>query len=229
MSRLEPARPTYTLVRQDTPLREAPELDAAQQAVVDHPGGPLLVLAGPGTGKTSTLVEAVAARVRRGTPPERVLVLTFSRRAAMELRDRMAARLEGHAPQAATFHSFCYAVVRAHQDRELFAEPLRLLSGPEQDLYLRELLAGQLDLARSGRAIGAMQMIDPHLESTHYWGEIEPIDAHTCEYRTGDDDLDWLALRIAMFGVDFDVHEPPELREQLRIIALRLGRASGSY
>jgi predicted DNA-binding transcriptional regulator YafY len=61
-----------------------------------------------------------------------------------------------------------------------------------------------------------------------YWGAVEPIDDHTCEYRTGDDDLDWLALRIAMFGVDFDVHEPPELREQLRIIARRLGRAGGS-
>jgi hypothetical protein len=44
-----------------------------------------------------------------------------------------------------------------------------------------------------------------------YWGAIEPIDAHTCEYRTGDDDLRWLALRIAMLGVDFEVHEPHEL------------------
>src|SRR5918997_5107645 len=61
-----------------------------------------------------------------------------------------------------------------------------------------------------------------------HWGAVAPVDDHTCEYRTGDDDLDWLALRIAMFGVDFDVHEPPELREQLRIIARRLGRASGS-
>ena len=40
---------------------------------------------------------------------------------------------------------------------------------------------------------------------------IEPIDEHSCAYRTGDDDLDWLALRIAMLGVDFEVHEPPEL------------------
>jgi predicted DNA-binding transcriptional regulator YafY len=58
-----------------------------------------------------------------------------------------------------------------------------------------------------------------------YWGAIEPIDAHTCEYRTGDDDLRWLALRIAMLGVDFEVHEPPELVEQLRALASRLGRA----
>jgi len=58
-----------------------------------------------------------------------------------------------------------------------------------------------------------------------YWGAIEPIDAHTCTYRTGDDDLRWLALRIAMLGVDFEVHEPPELVEHLRALAARLGRA----
>jgi predicted DNA-binding transcriptional regulator YafY len=58
-------------------------------------------------------------------------------------------------------------------------------------------------------------------------GAIEPLDAHTCEYRTGDDDLRWLALRIAMLGVDFDVHEPPELLDHLRTLARRLGRAAG--
>jgi predicted DNA-binding transcriptional regulator YafY len=59
-----------------------------------------------------------------------------------------------------------------------------------------------------------------------HWGAVEPIDAHTCEYRLGDDDLRWLALRIAMLGVDFEVHEPPELVEQLRALALRLTRAT---
>jgi predicted DNA-binding transcriptional regulator YafY len=59
-----------------------------------------------------------------------------------------------------------------------------------------------------------------------YWGTIEPADAHTCEYRTGDDDLGWLALRIAMLGVDFEVHEPPELVEHLRALASRLTRAA---
>jgi predicted DNA-binding transcriptional regulator YafY len=59
-----------------------------------------------------------------------------------------------------------------------------------------------------------------------YWGAVEPIDAQTCEYRTGDDDLRWLALRIAMLGVDFEVHEPPELLEHLRALARRLERAA---
>lgn len=143
----------YRLVRTPPGSVEPPLLDAGQRAVVDHPGGPLLVLAGPGTGKTTTLVESVAARVNRGADPARILVLTFSRKAATELRDRMAARLgAARGPQATTFHSYCYALVRAHQDADLFADPLRLLSGPEQDVTVRELLAGQLDLEKEGLA-----------------------------------------------------------------------------
>lgn len=131
----------YRLVRTPPGSVEPPLLDAPQRAVVDHRDGPLLVLAGPGTGKTTTLVEAVARRVADGTDPARILVLTFSRKAAVELRDRMAARLGGvRGPQATTFHSYCYALVRAHQDADLFADPLRLLSGPEQDVTVRELL-----------------------------------------------------------------------------------------
>jgi predicted DNA-binding transcriptional regulator YafY len=60
-----------------------------------------------------------------------------------------------------------------------------------------------------------------------YWGTFEPIDAHSCEYRAGDDDLGWLAMRIAMLGVDVEVHEPPELVEHLRALARRLRRAAG--
>ncbi|MFJ2438084.1 ATP-dependent helicase [Streptomyces anulatus] len=143
----------YRLVRTPPGSVDPPLLDAGQRAVVDHPGGPLLVLAGPGTGKTTTLVESVAARVNGGADPARILVLTFSRKAAVELRDRMAARLgAARGPQATTFHSYCYALVRAHQDADLFADPLRLLSGPEQDVTVRELLAGQLDLEKEGLA-----------------------------------------------------------------------------
>jgi predicted DNA-binding transcriptional regulator YafY len=57
-------------------------------------------------------------------------------------------------------------------------------------------------------------------------GALEPIDADRCEYRTADDDLEWLAIRIAMLGVDVDVHEPPELVEQLSLLARRLQRAA---
>ncbi|MEU9153807.1 ATP-dependent DNA helicase [Streptomyces sp. NPDC048417] len=144
-------RGAYRLVRTPPADTDPPRLDAAQRAVVDHGAGPLLVLAGPGTGKTTTLVESVAARIARGGDPERILVLTFSRKAAVELRDRMALRVgAARAPRATTFHSYCYALVRAHQDSGLFVDPLRLLSGPEQDVTVRELLAGQAELERLG-------------------------------------------------------------------------------
>jgi predicted DNA-binding transcriptional regulator YafY len=56
-------------------------------------------------------------------------------------------------------------------------------------------------------------------------GALEPIDEARCEYRTADENLEWLALRIAMLGVDVEVHEPPELIEQLGVLADRLRRA----
>jgi predicted DNA-binding transcriptional regulator YafY len=59
-----------------------------------------------------------------------------------------------------------------------------------------------------------------------HWGTVRPIDERTCEYRTGDDDLRWLALRIAMLGVDFEVEGPPELSQHLRILSERLRRGS---
>ena len=59
-------------------------------------------------------------------------------------------------------------------------------------------------------------------------GSIEPLGEDRCEYRTGDDNLDWLAPRIAMLGVDFDVHEPPELVEHLQGLARRLARSGAA-
>ncbi|MFE3900959.1 ATP-dependent helicase [Streptomyces sp. NPDC059153] len=187
----------YRLVRTPPGSVDPPLLDAAQRAVVDHPGGPLLVLAGPGTGKTTTLVEAVAARIARGGDPARILVLTFSRKAAVELRDRMAARLgAARGPQATTFHSFCYALVRAHQDADLFAEPMRLLSGPEQDVTVRELLAGQLELEQDGFAhIRWPDELRACLTTRGFADEVRAVLARSRELGLGPDALTDFARR----------------------------------
>jgi predicted DNA-binding transcriptional regulator YafY len=55
---------------------------------------------------------------------------------------------------------------------------------------------------------------------------VTPLDDGTCEYRPSDDSLDWLAMRVGMIGVDFEVHEPPELVETLRALIGRLERAT---
>jgi superfamily I DNA/RNA helicase/RecB family exonuclease len=140
----------YTLIRTPPELVRAPELDPSQQAVVDHPGGPLLVLAGPGTGKTTTLVEACVDRVeRRGLRADQILVLTFSRKAAADLRQRITGRLGRSVvtPMVFTFHAFCYALVRRYSEiggstPADGAPPLRLLTAPEQEFRLREMLEG---------------------------------------------------------------------------------------
>ncbi|MET9966689.1 ATP-dependent DNA helicase [Streptomyces sp. NPDC006356] len=191
-------RGAYRLVRSPVVRTAPPRLDAAQRAVVDHETGPLLVLAGPGTGKTTTLVESVAARIARGGDPERILVLTFSRKAAVELRDRMALRMgAARAPRATTFHSFCYALVRAHQDSDLFVEPMRLLSGPEQDVTVRELLAGQQDMERSGLAhVRWPDELRACLTTRGFADEVRAVLARSRELGLGPDALDAFARRI---------------------------------
>nr|WP_202539263.1 ATP-dependent DNA helicase [Streptomyces sp. SID8379] len=188
----------YRLVRTPPAPVDPPRLDAHQRAVVDHAHGPLLVLAGPGTGKTTTLVEAVSARIAEGTEPGRILVLTFSRKAAVELRDRMALRIgAARSPQATTFHSFCYALVRAHQDAELFAEPLRLLSGPEQDVTVRDLLAGQIDLEQAGLAhVRWPDELRACLTTRGFADEVRAVLARSRELGLGPAALDSFARRI---------------------------------
>ena len=142
----------YQLIRNRPERVEQPLLDPWQRAVVDHPGGPLLVLAGPGTGKTTTLVEAVVDRIeRRGAIPDSLLVLTFSRRAAGSLRERITARLGRSVvtPMVLTFHAFCYALVRRFTPSDSAGAPVRLLTAPEQEFRVRETLAGSAETRRA--------------------------------------------------------------------------------
>ena len=91
------------------------------------------MLAGPGTGKTTTLVEAIVDRIEhRGAQPDEVLALTFSRKAAEQLRDRVTARLGRtmSTTLSSTFHSFAYGLIRRYAPAELYEAPLRLLQRP---------------------------------------------------------------------------------------------------
>ncbi len=114
---------------------------------MDHRGGPLLVLAGPGTGKTTTIVESVVSRLEGGEGGvDSILALTFGRRAAEELRDRIAARRGGGMlPSVTTFHSLAYGLLRSTGDAQEYTDPPRLLSGAEEDLRIRELIRGTVE------------------------------------------------------------------------------------
>ncbi len=173
----------------------APVLDDDQQRVVDHEGGPLLVLAGPGTGKTTTLVEAIVDRVeRRGADPAQVLALTFSRKAAEQLRDRVTARLGRTTGSAmcSTIHSFAYGLIRRYAPRELYRAPLRLLSAPEQDVVVRELLR------RTPESVAWPEELDRALETRGFAREVQMVLSRAREKGMEADDLVALGAREQM-------------------------------
>jgi superfamily I DNA/RNA helicase/RecB family exonuclease len=228
--------PAYRLVRRPVRAAEPPVLDAAQREVVDHSGGPLLVLAGPGTGKTTAIVEAVADRIlRRGLQPGRVLVLTFSRKAAQELRERITLRLDRTTtePLALTFHSYAYALVR----REFVLagdEPPILLSGPEQLAEVRRMLRGE---AVDG-ATGWPDRLRPLLATRGFAAELRDFLLRAAERGLDGPELarlgaaagrdDWVAagLFLTRYAARFDLAPVPayDYAEIVRIAGRLLGQ-----
>ena len=88
------------------PGPQAGTLSREQQAVVDHESGPLLVFAGPGSGKTRTITERIAALIRRGVPAHEILALTFTVRATEEMRVRLIKTLGQEQCQGLTVSTF---------------------------------------------------------------------------------------------------------------------------
>lgn len=128
--------------------------DSAQRAVIEHSDGHLRVLAGPGTGKTSVIVAAVHDRLDHGQPAESMLVLTYGRMAAEELRQRLA-RGSQVVPVATTFHSLAHRLLHAGAG----TDGPRLLAAPQQEAMLREIIAStehlppELEAARHSRGL----------------------------------------------------------------------------
>ncbi|MSV87244.1 MAG: AAA family ATPase, partial [Actinobacteria bacterium] len=131
------------LVRRPLLIKELTFTDE-QKSVIAHRGSPLVVLAGPGTGKTTLLVESALSRIADGQNPNSILLLTYGRERASELRDAVALRTTAimHEPLARTFHSLAYSILKmkSHVDAP---EPI-LMSGPEQEYFITQLLEGDI-------------------------------------------------------------------------------------
>ena len=128
------------------------ELNTSQHQAVMHDQGPLLVIAGAGSGKTRTLVYRVARLVLQGISPENILLLTFTRKAAATMLER-AARLGGASCQrvnGGTFHGFCHRMLRKYAHLIDYPAGFTIMDQSDsQDLI--HLLAKQMKLTGKGK------------------------------------------------------------------------------
>ncbi|MFM8776297.1 MAG: UvrD-helicase domain-containing protein, partial [Actinomycetota bacterium] len=94
-------------------------LNPDQQDAVLHPSGPLLVVAGAGSGKTRVLTHRVAHLINQGTHPMRILAITFTNKAAGEMRERVEALVGAVAERmwVSTFHSACVRILRVNAEQ----------------------------------------------------------------------------------------------------------------
>jgi len=111
--------PLPQAVASKKPDRELPSHDASQELAAAHRGSPFQLQAGPGTGKTRTLVKRASSLLAEGVDPAAILVLTFSNRASSELAERISAVAKASAPQIwiGTFHAFGLDLLRRYHDR----------------------------------------------------------------------------------------------------------------
>ncbi|MEU7756777.1 ATP-dependent DNA helicase [Micromonospora sp. NPDC049171] len=197
-------------------------VDAVQAEVVGHTDGPMLVLGGPGTGKTSTLVEAVAARVTEGVDPERILVLTFGRRGATALRQRIEARVaqDGHRvlrePLVRTFPAYAFGLLRRAAAERGEPSP-RLLTGPEQDLIIRELL-DVVGEEPEDDPVGWPTDLRPALRTRAFAGQLRDLLMRAAERGVGPVELARLGARLGR--ADWPA-AARFLREYVAVLALR--------
>ncbi|HEY0937462.1 MAG TPA: UvrD-helicase domain-containing protein [Trebonia sp.] len=141
-----------------------PGLDPEQYAIVTHEGGPLLVVAGPGAGKTRVLTHAIAHRIGAGRPPEQCLAVTFTRRAAGELHERLTALLGADTAAritVATFHGLGLLILR-EQSRFLGLDAdLKVADEKTRLEVLRSLSAGGSPAALGARIADAKRIRVP--------------------------------------------------------------------
>ena len=142
----------------DPRRKSAFALDPAQARVVEHGGGPALIMAGPGTGKTAVLALRIARLVRQGSAPLSIAAITFTTRAARELGERIGRYLERE--QAAdvwtgTFHALCLSILREHQAEASLASGFGILDEEERERLLKELAPATESPAKLGGYIEA--------------------------------------------------------------------------
>lgn len=175
-------------------------LNEAQRAAVDHGEGPLLVIAGAGSGKTRTLTHRVARLVAEGVPPAAILLLTFTRKAAQEMIARAIRLLDRRCERVAggTFHAFAHHMLRQHGTAIGLPTDFAILDrGDAEDLIglLRKEIAGRPARGRPlprkqtlgdlfSRVVNTMRPLEEVVlaEYAHFAEQLEELEALLAAY-----------------------------------------------
>ena len=118
-------------------------LNPAQAEAVNALDGPVLILAGAGTGKTRTVTCRISHMVERGIAPENILAVTFTNKAASEMRERvgdMVSKAAGKEITVCTFHSLCVRILRTGIDRLGYKENFTIYSGNDQTGLIKQII-----------------------------------------------------------------------------------------
>lgn len=120
------------------------ELNEKQVEAVTHKNGPILVIAGPGTGKTKVITHRIAYLIRQhGVKPESILAITFTNKAAEEMRDRVNKEIgepHGSNIKVSTFHAFCVKALREHAQNINLSENFAIFDQETQDEIMAEVV-----------------------------------------------------------------------------------------
>ena len=127
------------------------ELSEQQREAVEHLGSPTLVVAGAGSGKTRTLTAKIAYMIEKGYDPERLLAITFTNKAAEEMKDRLVKQTGLPAskyPWVRTFHSACYKILRVHCTRLGYHNPIQIYDTSKQQRIIKDIVVGKLNFEK---------------------------------------------------------------------------------
>jgi DNA helicase-2/ATP-dependent DNA helicase PcrA len=175
------------------------DLNSEQLDVVMNASGAALVIAGPGSGKTRTLVFRVARLLETGTDPRNILLLTFTNRAAREMKERVAA-IAGEKAKlitAGTFHHFANLLLRAHHSKFGLKANFTILDEDDAVSLLRRITQNRFSRIKKGAAddlrkavsLSKLRMvpIDTLLEDSEFYRmhhHIEDVAAISREYES---------------------------------------------
>lgn len=107
-------------------------LNPEQRQCVETLSGPVMLLAGAGTGKTRVITYRIANLIRQGTPPDRIVALTFTNKAAREMKERVKALVRTDKVTISTFHSFCLGILKKHSARAGLGKKFSILAANDQ-------------------------------------------------------------------------------------------------